>query len=319
MKTLNRAEAAGFFLAYDRFTILTHSRPDGDTAGSAAALCRGLRQLGKSAWILENPELTERYTWLHEGLTKPEAEETDTLVAVDIADIHLIPRVFSQLTEKIALRVDHHATGRSFAPQELVDSTSASCAELVCDVLTLLGITLDADIATAVYVGLSTDTGCFRYANTNAHTFRVASACIAAGANIFDLNLRLFETNSLSKLRLHGWITEHLELFDEGRMVIVAIPRLIEDQLGCSEDDMDNISAFPRTIAGVRMAATLRQSRTGKTRISLRAVPGYDAAAVCGEFGGGGHTGAAGATTEMPLEEAIRAVKDAMLRKGACQ
>ena len=82
---------------------------------------------------------------------------------------------------------------------------------------------------------------------------------------------------------------------------------------------MDNISAFPRTIAGVCMAATLRQSKTGQTKISLRAVPGYDAAAVCGEFGGGGHAGAAGASSALPLEEAVRAVKDAMLRKGLCQ
>ena len=319
MKTLSRAEAAGFFLVHDDFTILTHSRPDGDTAGSAAALCRGLRLLGKHAWILENPELTSRYTWLHQGLTKEEAGENDTLVAVDIAATNLIPKAFSHLTEKIALRLDHHATGMHFAPQELVDSTSASCAELVCDVLTILGIQPDKDIATAVYVGLATDTGCFRYANTNAHTFRVASLCMASGADIFALNQQLFETNSLSKLRLHAWMTEHMEFFDDGRMVIVAIPRLLEDQLGCTEDDMDNISSFPRTVAGVCMAATLRQSKSGQTKISLRAVPGYDAAAVCGEFGGGGHAGAAGASSALPLEEAVRAVKDAMLRKGACQ
>ena len=84
--------------------------------------------------------------------------------------------------------------------------------------------------------------------------------------------------------------------------------------MGVTEDDMDNISSFPRTVAGVEMAATLRQTRDGQTKISLRAVPGLDAAAVCARFGGGGHKGAAGATSPLPLEEVAAAVKEAMLQ-----
>ena len=310
---LTRAEAAGFLLSHDNFCILTHRRPDGDTLGSAAALCLGLRQLGKTAYVLENPEVTDRYAFLMEGLTRETAAETDTVVAVDVAAANMLPKAFEAFADKVQLRLDHHGSATSFSEVELVDSESASCAELVCDVLTILGIQLDKDIATAVYVGAATDTGCFRFANTTSHTFMIAAICAQAGVEIYKLNQLLFETNSLAKLRLHGWMIQHMDIFDDGKLAVVAIPRAVEELLGVTDDDVENLSSYPRTVEGVCMAATLRQSKTGDTKISLRAVPGYDAAAVCARFGGGGHKGAAGATTSLPLEEAAEAVKEAML------
>ena len=177
MKNLTRAEAAGYLLSHDNFCILTHRRPDGDTVGSAAALCLGLRQLGKTAWVLENPEVSQRFAFLLEGLTKEVPAETDTIVSVDVASPGMLPKAFEIYKDRCALRIDHHGSATSFTPEELVDGESASCAELVCDVITLLGIQLDKQIAEAVYVGMSTDTGCFRFANTTAHSFLIASLC----------------------------------------------------------------------------------------------------------------------------------------------
>ena len=315
MKNLTRAEAAGFLLSHDKFAILTHRRPDGDTVGSAAALCLGLRKLGKQAWVLENTDATDRFAFLLEGLTKKEAEEADTVVAVDVASPGMLPRCFEMYKDRVDLRIDHHGSATSFTPEELVDPGSASCAELICDLLTLLGIKMDKQIAEAVYVGASTDTGCFRFANTTAHTFLVASVCAQAGADIYKLNQKLFETNSLAKLRMHAWIVENMRLFNDGKFAIVAIPRAVEDLIGVTDDDMDNISSYPRTVAGVCMAATLRQSKDGETKISVRAVPGYDAAAVCAAFGGGGHKGAAGASTHVGLEEAAQKLEEEMMKQ----
>ena len=313
MKSLNRAEAAGFLLVNDNFCILTHRRPDGDTVGSAAALCLGLRKLGKQAWVLKNDEITDRFGWLVEGLTKEAVEEHDIVVSVDVASPGMLPKCFAPLAEKCRLRIDHHGSATSFTPEELVDADSASCAELVCDVLAILGVEMDKNIAEAVYVGMSTDTGCFRFANTTAHSFTVAAVCAKAGADIYGLNQQLFETNSLPKLRMHAWMIENMRLFDDGKLAVVAIPRAVEELLHVTDDDMDNISSYPRTVAGVRMAATLRQTKDGETKISVRAVPGYDAAAVCAYFGGGGHKGAAGASTHMGLEETAKKVEELML------
>ena len=315
MKTLTRSEAAEFLLQNDNFAILTHRKPDGDTLGSAAALCLGLRSLGKTAHILENPESGARLVFLVEGLTKGEAAGNDSIVAVDVAAPNMLPRCFAQFAQKTALRIDHHGSSTPFAEAELVDPDSASCAELIGDVLVELDVHLDRQIANALYVGISTDTGCFRYANTTAHTFRVAADCAEAGAEIFRLNQLLFETNSLAKLRMHAWIAENLRLFDGGKKAIVAIPRAVEELIGVTEEDMDNISSFSRTVEGVCLAVTLRQTKDGITKISARAVPGYDAAAVCAHFGGGGHKGAAGGATSLSLEETAKQLEEIMLKQ----
>ena len=316
MKTLTIAETAQFLLDHDRYTILTHQRPDGDTVGSAAALCLGLRQLGKTAHVLENREVTPRYQHLHQGLTKPQAQPEDILISTDVAAPNMLPKDFLPLQHRIALRIDHHGSATSFTDAELVDPHSASCAELIWDVLSLMDVLADRKIAEAVYVGTSTDTGCFRYSNTTAHTFETAAVCARAGARIYELNQELFETNTLGRLKMQGWIVEHMKMLSGGKMAICAIPRAVEEEIGVTQDDMDNISSFPRTVAGVCVAATLRETADGDTKISVRAVPGYDAAKVTEKFGGGGHKGAAGASLKMPLTEAALAVEQAMLELG---
>ena len=309
---MTRNEAARFLLEADNIAIVTHRRPDGDTLGSAALLCRGLRQLGKQAHVLYNPEVTEKYAGLLEGLTKEAAEQTDTVVTVDVASPNMLGSHFAHLQEKAALRIDHHGSATPFTPLSLVEPETAACGEIVYGVLKEMGATLDVAMAEALYTAVSTDTGCFRYANTTANTLRVAADCLAAGANTFRLNQILFETNSLGRLRLQGWLVENAIFLQNGQIAICALPKSKELELGLTEDDLENISGFPRSIAGVKIAATLRQEDAQTVKMSVRAVPGCDAAAICQKFGGGGHTGAAGASMKLSMEEAVEAVKAAM-------
>ncbi len=313
MKTLTRNECAQYLLQQDNYCILSHRRPDGDTLGSTAALCLGLRSLGKTAHVLRNPEISDRFQWLHQGLTKEAAEEGDCLITVDVASPGMLPKAFQHLLGKIQLRIDHHASATSFTEAELVDGDSASCAEVVWDVLKWMGVRPARAISEATYVGVSTDTGCFRYSNTTDHTFSVAAECVRGGAKVYELNQELFETNTLGRLKMQAWIVDHMKMIRGGEMAIVAIPKAIEQEIGVTEDDMDNISSFPRTVAGVCMAATLRETADGDTKISVRAIPGYDATLITTKFGGGGHKGAAGASVKMPLEEGAKAVEAAML------
>ena len=304
MSSLTRSETARWLRDHDNFLILTHRRPDGDTVGSAAALCRGLRALGKNAHVLRNMEITDKYRHLHQDLYQDCPESGNAIISVDVATPHLLPDVFSHLARHVRLRIDHHRTDIPFAPLELVDADAGSCGEIVYDVLQELGVALDVPMAEALYTAISTDTGCFRYANTTAHTFRVAAACAEAGGDLHSINQRIFETNSLGRLRLQGWIVENIRFLCDGKAAVCALPMDVERQLGLTEDDLENISGFPRSIEGVCIAATLRQSSDGSIKISVRALPGYDAAAVCAKFGGGGHKGAAGATVKAQLEEA---------------
>ena len=314
MKTLRIEETAAFLLAHDHYAILTHRRPDGDTIGSSAALCRALRKLGKTAHVIRNPEVSPRFQWLHQGLTKEEAEEGDTIVTVDVASPGMLPKAFEKYLGNIALRIDHHGSATSFTDNELVLPEWAACAEIIFDLLQQMSYgDMERELAEAIYVGVTTDTGCFRYSNTTAHTFFTEGCCASAGARIYELNQELFETNTLGRLKIQSWIVAHMQMFRDGEMALVAIPKAVEEEIGVTEDDMDNISSFPRTVAGVCMAATLRETAEGDTKISVRAVPGYDATKVTARFGGGGHKGAAGASLKMPIAEAAKAVEAAML------
>ena len=309
MKKLTVSDCAAFFRENDNFCILTHRRPDGDTLGSAATLCRGLRQLGKTAHILRNPEVTAKYAPILEGLTTETVAENATLVCVDTASQGMLPLAFADLAEKIVLRIDHHASATSFTQMELVDGDSAACGELIYEILMALGVKLDTPLANALYTAVSTDTGCFRFANTTAHTLRVAAACAEVSSDLYDLNNLYFATVSLARLQMQSYMIENAIFLQDRQVCICPIPLEIEEKIGVTEDDMDNISGYPRTIAGVKIAATLRiEKDTGKVKLSLRAAPGCDAGKICATFGGGGHAGAAGASFALPMDEAVKAV-----------
>lgn len=312
MQEMTRIECADWLLARDRFTILTHRKPDGDTVGSAAALCMGLRQLGKTAHVLKNDEVTPLYAPLLEGLTKPRPEEGDVLIAVDVAADSMLPKSCSELKNCIDLRIDHHGSGREYAPNEFVDPASAACAEIIWELLLDMGVEPEKSIAEAVYVGVSTDTGCFRFANTTAHTFDVSADCTDAGADIFEWNRKLFDTNSLAKLRLQAWVVDNVTLLCGGKAALCALPKTVEEAIGVSEDDMNNISGFLRSIEGVCIAVLLRDVDAQNTKISVRSVPGYNAAYICEQFGGGGHPGAAGASLRCSMDEAVTALTKAL-------
>ena len=306
MKNLTRSETAQILLAHDNYTIITHRRPDGDTIGSSAVLCMGLRQLGKTAYILENPEITPKYAHLHHGLTKPAAEDGDFVITVDVASPGMLPDCFKLLP--FDLRIDHHGNATSFTPVELVEPEAAACGEIIFGVLTEMGAELDIPMANALYTAISTDTGCFRYANTTADTFAVAAACAKAGAEVFLINQALFETNTLARLQVQSWMVQNAIFLHDGKVAICPLPKAVETQFGAEEDDLENISGFPRTIEGVKLAVTIREEGTNRVKMSVRAVPGQDASALCAKFGGGGHKGAAGASMHMTMDDAVKAV-----------
>ena len=306
MATMNRLETAQWLAARDRFVILTHRRPDGDTIGSAAALCLGLRQLGKTAHVLVNAEVTPKYAPLLEGITKVEAWAGDTVIAVDVAAFSMLPDPFKKYM--ISLRIDHHENRETFSDNELVDPAAAACGDVIYDILQAMQVTLDTPIANALYTAVSTDTGCFRFANTTSHTLAVASACAAVSKDIFSINQAIFDTNSLARLRVQGYLVANARFLQDGKAVVCALPRSVEQELGATEDDLENISGFPRSIEGVKLAVTLREEPNGRIKISARAVPGCDAAALCAKFGGGGHKGAAGASIDCTMAEAVEKI-----------
>ena len=214
MKQLTIREAADFLLRNDNYVLLTHRRPDGDTIGSAAALCAGLRSLGKTAHVLENPQFTEKFRpWLGK-LTCETLPSSACVVSVDIAAENLLP--FDLPDCAVELQIDHHAGNRQFGLQAFVDASAAACGEIILRLLQLMGVKLDASMGAALYVAISTDTGCFRFNNTTADTLRCAAACKDTGADTFAINTALFMTKRLPRLQLEARLTEKMEFYAGG-------------------------------------------------------------------------------------------------------
>ena len=307
---MTRNDVARWLLDHDNFCILTHVRPDGDTMGSASALCVGLRQLGKTAHLLYNEGASPFLNRCQLGLTKQWPAAGDTLVTVDVAAPRMLPDNWLCLQDRMQLRIDHHSSATSFTDHELVDASAAACGEIVYDVLMAMGCQMTKELAWRLYIAISTDTGCFRYSNTSANTYRVAAACAETGADLYPITQELFDTTSISELKLQNWMVDHAVFLRGGKAAVCAIPKEMEEQV--SQEDLEGISGFLRSLEGVKISATIRQTETG-CKMSVRAVPGFDAAAVCKQFGGGGHKGAAGAGLNVSLEEAVKLATAALL------
>lgn len=306
---MTRAECADWLKTHDNYFILTHLRPDGDTCGSAATLCLALRGLGKTAYIGINGGMTQRYRDRNSDLLMETAGEDMTILSVDVAAPEMLPEEFKPYLGHIALRIDHHGRDTSFTDNELVDPASAACGEIIYDLMGQWKLPLDERMAKELYIAVSTDTGCFRYANTTAHTYLTAAACAATGADLYPITQELFDTNSMGKLQIQSWILQNAVFFADGRGAVCAIPKTVEDTV--TQEDMESVSGFLRSIEGVKVAATIREKEQG-VKISVRAVPGYDASAVCAKFGGGGHKGASGASMDCDLAEAARKLRAAL-------
>ena len=306
MKTVE--EAARWLLARDHYLILTHRRPDGDAVGCAIALCLGLRSIGKDAWIWENPQFTPRYAPRLAGLTRQDVPQDAVLVAVDMASEGLLPFGGEQFAGKTRLCLDHHPSNTGYAAETLVQPECGGCGELIWDLLLAMKAEITPAMAEAVYIAISTDTGCFRFGNTTARTFRTAAQAVEHGADIAPINRTLFEIKTRGRLQLEARIMEHMEFYADGRVAICCLPQTWVEELQVTEDDLDSISGFPRTIEGVEIGVMIRNSEPGKAKLSVRTAPGYDASAYCARLGGGGHAAAAGCAVPGTLEDGKNAI-----------
>jgi phosphoesterase RecJ-like protein len=298
----------------DRFLLTTHEGPDGDALGSLLALHDILTQLGKdSVMFLAEKEfplpVEYRFMPLQEVFHEPPADLSDrTVVFLDCGNIERMPVDWLQNGFEI-LNIDHHHDNTRFGTVNLVDDSAACTAEIVFELAGRLGAELTSEIATALYVGLITDTGMFMYENTDARSHRTAAALIEAGVDVNEIYRRLYEHAPLEKLKLIARALEKIELHDDGSIAITYISKHDYDVTGGSEVLTEGIIDHLRTIDGTLVAAVVRdQAEKGraKRKVSLRSTDGrVDVSAIAREQGGGGHQRAAGFGTDLGYDEVV--------------
>jgi len=298
-------EAAALLRQQDNILILTHRRPDGDTVGCAAGLCAALRQLGKQAYLLKNPDITAVNAAYAQPYWAEEGFAPDFVVSVDIASRGLFFREAEAYIDRIGLAVDHHPSFEGFGENNCVDPSCAACGEIVYEICRELGEITEA-VALPLYAAVATDTGCFVYANTTANTHRVAAELLAAGIDYKGVNKRHFRTKSRKRIALEAALLGGIEYFHQGRGAFLAVPLELMERIGATEDDAEDLSALATVVEGVDCGALLRELRPGQWKLSLRTGSNgrVNATEACRILGGGGHAMAAGATVTGTLEEA---------------
>lgn len=296
-------EAAARLRQMNNVLLLTHVRPDGDTIGSAAALCQALRDMGKTAYLLYNPEITDTYAPYAEPYWASEGFVPEHIVSADIAALNLLPDNAAAYASRVELAIDHHGSQEFFAAETCLDADAAACGEIIYRVIRELTAVTPA-IALLLYVAISTDTGCFVYANTTADTHRIAAELLETGIDVGPVNKVLFRTKSKTRLAMEARMVADMELYDGDRVVVMSIPLSLRQELHATEADIEELSSLAALVEGTDCGITLRELKPGRVKLSLRTGPRVDACAVCQRLGGGGHTAAAGATVDGTLEEA---------------
>lgn len=296
-------EAATRLRQMNNVLLLTHVRPDGDTIGSAAALCQALRDMGKTAYLLYNPEITDTYAPYAEPYWASEGFVPEHIVSADIAALNLLPDNAAAYASRIELTIDHHGSQGFFAAETCLDADAAACGEIIYRVIRELTAVTPA-IALLLYVAISTDTGCFVYANTTADTHRIAAELLETGIDVAPVNKVLFRTKSKTRLAMEARMVADMELYDGDRVVVMSIPLSLRQELHATEADIEELSSLAALVEGTDCGITLRELKPGRVKLSLRTGPRVDACAVCQRLGGGGHTAAAGATVDGTLEDA---------------
>lgn len=305
------AAAADAIAGASKVLVTCHLGPDGDSVGSMVALASLLRRRDIAA-TLYNPDLVpRRLKWL--PLAKklihrlPKNAAYDVTVVMDCGDRKLLGPSFprSEVTGQVIV-LDHHASAEPFGDLYVCDPQAASVGVMVARIADHLGWTIDEDTAQGLYVSLVTDTGSFRYSNTNAEAFQLATRLVAdCGVNPWTVTERMSERVPLSKYKLLALALNQLELVLEGKVAVITLTHDMVKSVGASWEDSEGIVNYARSIQNVECGVLLTPAKRGGVRVSMRSRGhAIDAGKVCARLGGGGHAGAAGCTLEGELPPA---------------
>jgi len=305
-------DVAAVFVPGRRVALTTHVNADGDGVGSEVALWHLLTARGVQAGIANPTPIPDRFHFLvpkgadHSERAAREIEAADVVVVLDISDASRLGDLARAITHSHAVAcIDHHVSGGSLPRgPRLVAPEAAATAELVFDLATVLGWPLSAEAARALYVGILTDTGAFRFANTTPRVLRVAGALLEQGVDPESIYESVYASAPEGRVRLTAEVLETLVVEHDRGLAWVTVPPDALQRHGATADDLDGIVEYPRSIAGVRLALLFRQLANGRVKVSLRSLGDVDVAQLAQRFGGGGHRKAAGASLEGSLAEA---------------
>ena len=304
-----------------RIAILSHVRPDGDAIGSQLALTLSLQQMGKEASAWNEDGLPESFRFLAKSdlIHRPpgEPQEFDLAIALDTASQQRLGTALHAIRHANRwINIDHHISNPGYGDLVYIDPVAPATGQIVYEFLRAENLPLTQAAADGLYTAISTDTGSFRYANTTARTFEIASELIKTGVNAAAIANKLYESYPKRRVLLLGEILPKAEFAAGDRIASLVLTNETKERLGIQPDDIDGLIDSVRSVEPVLVALFFEELPEGKIRLSMRSKGDrVDVNKICGEFGGGGHPRAAGARIRGNLEEVSSKVLQRVLHE----
>jgi phosphoesterase RecJ-like protein len=294
--------------------LASHCDPDGDAISSLLAMGLALDKLDKKVTLYNASPIPAVYRFLPAvrrivRQTK-KAAAYDAALILDCGNLSRVGDVCTRVNQiPVIINVDHHVTNTGFGNIQLIDPAACSTAEIVYRLIKALNAPINKAIATSIYTGILTDTGSFRFSNTNQAAFAISQEMVQHGVKPYNVAQHVFGTYSLGRIKLLNLALDSIEISDNGKLSIMTLTNAMFEETGTQAEDVDGIINYARRIEDVKVAALIQEQKNGGTNsdklgnfhVSLRSDGSVDVAAIAGTFGGGGHSNAAGFQVKMPM------------------
>ena len=317
-------EIGAWFDQYESFVLLSHVRPDGDAIGSQIALGFALEAAGKKVRLINEDGLPDNLSFMDgsDRIETPPAEpiEVDVVIALDTATK---PRLGANVLAAVGhcerwINIDHHKSNPGYGDLNHIDDSSPATGQILYNLITALDLPMPDETRDAIYVAVSTDTGSFQYPGTTAATYEMAADLTRKGLDVGKINSLTYHNHPMRRVELMRSLLNTLEVKSDGRLAHWELTWETVIRLELKPEDSEGLIDIVRAIQGVIVAVFFEELHDGKIRVSMRSKDRrIDACKVCMEFGGGGHSLAAGIRMPGPLSDAKEKVLAAVERELA--
>lgn len=308
MNSSSTKEAWDILKTLEDVHILIHRSPDGDCIGGGYALHFLLQSMGIRSCVCCGDELPAMYHMMTDGVTF-DTFAPKALVSVDVADRGMLGGLQEVYGEdcRIVFCIDHHVSNTGYAEASLWNPDASAACEVIYTMMRDNQIPMSEQIARCLYVGMATDTGCFKFSNAGAVTFAAVADIKQQYPDLpyARMNRELFDLKSSGRILMDARLMEQVRLSEDGRVALIFMPYAWMAELDVTKDEIDGVANLPMQIRGVEVAITVKQQEDGSYRVSMRAGDHADVSAICQQFGGGGHVKAGGCSLSADLSPEI--------------
>lgn len=303
---INMSEACEFLKECEDTVVLIHQSPDGDCTGAGIAVREILHAMGKRCRIECSDIIPKRYDFLTSvtGSGINDEFEPKTIIAVDVADPQLLGSLREKYDGKVQLCIDHHVSNVEYAAKTLLYPDASATCEIIYNMAKELGFKLSDHIATCIYTGIATDTGCFKYENTSAQCHEIVAELMKSHKLKYaKINREMFDVKSPGRIKMESTVMELMEFYYGNKLTMICVTADIMQKMGVDSNDLEGCASLPLQVEGAEVGIMIKEREKDVYKISMRSANDVNVSKICQTLGGGGHVKASGCLLKGSLDD----------------